>query len=149
MQFFSSKKKRKILSPASKSGRREKEAKNQSEGSPSTKGTLEGYLETSKDGISPVKSLKSICDEKVRLVPAKRCLTLDTAHQGQPQNPEASRVSQRLKLDPLCDVGSVDANDIVKDSSETAAVAQNSELKDFATGFLSLYCRYYLISFIP
>ncbi|KAL8063378.1 hypothetical protein ABFX02_01G023200 [Erythranthe guttata] len=139
-QFFSSKKKRKILSPASKSGRREKEAKNQFEGSPSAKGSLENYLETSTDGNSPAKSLNFTYDEKGRHAPTKRYLTLDTTSQGQPQSPETSRVSQRLKIEPLSDIGCVGSKGIAKDFSETAAAAQNSELKEFAAGFLSLYC---------
>ncbi|KAI3468240.1 hypothetical protein Pfo_024903 [Paulownia fortunei] len=149
-EFFSSKKKRKIVSPASKSGRLEKEAKKQIEGSPSAKGSLESYLENSKDGNSPAKSLNSICDQKARQVPIKRNLTWDTglssidengdACRGQPQSPEASGVAQRLKPEPLSDIGSVATKGIQKDSSITGTVAQNSELKEFATGFLSLYC---------
>lgn len=156
LQFFSSKKKRKILSPDAKSGRPEKGAKNQIEGSPSAKGSLECYLETSKDGISPAKSLNSISDQKARQVPIKRNLILETGlsrdenedvPHGQPQSREASGVVQRLKLEQLSDIGSVATKGIHKDSSKTESLAQNSELKEFATGFLSLYCRYYFSSF--
>ncbi|KAK6161831.1 hypothetical protein DH2020_001672 [Rehmannia glutinosa] len=150
-QFFSSKKKRKIVSPASKSsGRLEKEAKKQTEGSPSAKASLEIYLETSKDSNSPVKSLNSFCDQKTGQVPIKRNLTLETglssrdengdSCQGQRQSPEASGVAQILRPELLSDTGSVAAKGIQKDSSITGAVAVNSELKEFATGFLSLYC---------
>ncbi|KAL0330327.1 UNVERIFIED_CONTAM: Helicase and polymerase-containing protein TEBICHI [Sesamum radiatum] len=149
-QFFSSKKKRKILSPPSKSGRLEKEATNRIEGSPSAKGSLESYLETSKTDHAPAKSLNSVSGQNARLVPIQRSLILDTGIsskdddedpcRGLPQSPEASRVSQGLKSEVFSDIGSVGTNGIEKDNSQTENPVQISELKEFATGFLSLYC---------
>ncbi|KAK4388861.1 Helicase and polymerase-containing protein TEBICHI [Sesamum angolense] len=149
-QFFSSKKKRKILSPPSKSGRLEKEARNRIEGSPSAKGSLESYLETSKTDHAPAKSLNSVSDQNARLVPIERSLILDTGIsskdddedpcRGLPQSPEASRVAQGLKSEVFSDIGSVGTHGIEKDNSQTENPVQISELKEFATGFLSLYC---------
>ncbi|KAK4419988.1 Helicase and polymerase-containing protein TEBICHI [Sesamum alatum] len=149
-QFFSSKKKRKILSPASKSGRLEKEARKQIEGSPSAKGSLESYLETSKNDHAPAKSLNSVCDQNAGQVPIQRSLILDSGisskdevedpRQGLPQSPEASGVAQGSKSEVFSDIGSVGTKDIEKDNSQTENPAQSSELKEFATGFLSLYC---------
>ncbi|KAL0311996.1 UNVERIFIED_CONTAM: Helicase and polymerase-containing protein TEBICHI [Sesamum radiatum] len=149
-QFFSSKKKRKNLSPASKSGRLEKEARNQIEGSPSAKGSLESYLETSKTDHASAKSLNSVCDQNARTVPIQRTLILDSGIsskdkdedpcRGLPQSPEASGVAQGLKSEVFSDIGSVGTNGIEKDNSQTENPVQISELKEFATGFLSLYC---------
>ncbi|KAG8375552.1 hypothetical protein BUALT_Bualt10G0111900 [Buddleja alternifolia] len=151
-QYFTSKKKRKILPPASKSGKEEKEAKRQTQSSPSAKGSLESYLETSKDGNSPAKTPNIDCDQKARGVPIKRNLTLDGLssrdesgnacflNQGQVQSIEASGVAQRLKSETLSEVACVATESIQKGSPESGNVVQNSELKEFATGFLSLYC---------
>ncbi|KAL0394056.1 UNVERIFIED_CONTAM: Helicase and polymerase-containing protein TEBICHI [Sesamum latifolium] len=149
-QFFSSKKKRKVLLPASKSGRLEKEARNQIEGSPSAKGSLESYLETSKTDHASAKSLNSVCDQNARTVPIQKSLILDTGIsskdededpcRGLPQSPEASGVAQGLKSEVFSDIGSVGTNSIEKDNSQTENPVQISELKEFATGFLSLYC---------
>ncbi|KAL3650829.1 hypothetical protein CASFOL_007232 [Castilleja foliolosa] len=123
-QFFSSKKKRKFVSPVSKSsGRQEKEAKKQTEGSPSAKGSLQSYLETSKDGNSPAK-------------PVKRNLTLESGLSSKDEKEDA----QILKPEPLYDIGSGVAKDIQKDSNVTRTVTQSAELNNFATGLFSLYC---------
>ncbi|XP_020550378.1 helicase and polymerase-containing protein TEBICHI [Sesamum indicum] len=149
-QFFSSKKKRKILSPASKSGGLGKKSRNQIEGSPSAKGSLESYLETSKTDHAPAKSLNSVCDQNTRLVPIQRSLILDTGMSSKdedeypcrrlPQSPEASGFAQGLKSEVFSDIGSVGTNGTEKDNSQTENPVQISELKEFATGFLSLYC---------
>ncbi|GER38071.1 DNA polymerase I family protein [Striga asiatica] len=137
-QFFSVRKKRKIGSPALKSsGRQEKEARKQNEGSPTAKGSLESYLEASKDGNSHAKSLNATCDQKTRQVPVKRNLTLESGlpskdEKGKQQSSEASGVHHISQHEPLCD--------IQKDSSIAGSVEPDSDLKDFATGFLSLYC---------
>ncbi|KAH6757052.1 hypothetical protein C2S51_038889 [Perilla frutescens var. frutescens] len=144
-QFFSSKKKRKILSPASKSGRPEKEAKTQIECSPSAKGSLESYLET-----SPAKCVNSVLDERARPIPVKRNLTLETGHllsrdenlgapNKKPQSSEASGVAQ-MKNESLSDIGNGAVEGVQQNSSITGAIVPNSTLKEFATGFLSLYC---------
>ncbi|KAL8537172.1 hypothetical protein ACS0TY_012379 [Phlomoides rotata] len=143
-KFFSSKKKRKILSPASKSGRPEKEARVKAEGSPSAKGTLESYLEKSKDGTLAAKSLDSVSGH------IRRNLTLDTgllsrdedSHppHAQPQSCEASGVNNGSKNELSSDIGSNPTTGIKKDSSETETIAQNSKLNEFTYGILSLYC---------
>lgn len=146
-QFFSSTKKRKFLSPASKTGRQEKEAKTQIEYSPSAKGSLHSYLET-----SPAKCVNSVSDEKAGLVPVKRNLTLETglllstdengdAPQRQPHSAEVSGVDQRMKNESLSDIGNNAVEGVQNNCSVMGALGQNSKLKEFATDFLSLYCR--------
>ncbi|KAL3819028.1 hypothetical protein ACJIZ3_004933 [Penstemon smallii] len=151
-QFFASKKKRKFLSPVSKTGRLEKEAKTQIEGSPA-KGSLESYLVTSQDADSPAKSRDSACNQKAEQVRVKRNLTLETSissryenlgtsflNQGQSRSHEDPGVAQRLKPELLSDVASVATEGLHNDFPKSGNVVENSELKDFATGFLSLYC---------
>lgn len=147
LQFFSSKKKRKFLSPASKPERPEKEAKTQIQCSPSAKGSLVSYLET-----SPAKCLNSILDDKMRPVPVKRNLTLESglllsrdenggALDRQPQSSEASGTARGVKNESLSGIGNDAEEGVRKNSSAMSALAQNSNLKEFATDFLSLYCR--------
>ncbi|XP_047970916.1 helicase and polymerase-containing protein TEBICHI [Salvia hispanica] len=130
-QFFSSKKKRKFVPPLSKSERPEKEAKTQSECSPSAKGSLAGYLET-----SPAKCADYVPVEKAMRIPAKRNLTLETASllssdeiggalHTQPQISEAFGVSQRIKNASLSGT----------DYDAVEGVGKKSP----ATEFLSLY----------
>lgn len=133
------------MSPASKSGRPEKEARVTAEGSPSAKGSLDNYLEKSKDGSLVAKSLDSVSDH------VRRNLTLDSrllsrdvdCHPPhvQPQSHEASGVDNGSKIKLLSDIGSNPTTGIENDSSETETTVQNSELKEFAVDFLSLYCR--------
>ncbi|KAG6391261.1 hypothetical protein SASPL_149014 [Salvia splendens] len=130
-QFFSSKKKRKFVPPLSKSERPEKEAKTQSECSPSAKGSLATYLET-----SPAKCADYVPVEKAMRIPAKRNLTLETALllssdeiggalQTQPQSSEAFGVAQRIRNASLSGT----------DYDAVEGVGKKSP----ATEFLSLY----------
>ncbi|XP_073129538.1 helicase and polymerase-containing protein TEBICHI isoform X2 [Henckelia pumila] len=151
-QFFVSKKKRKTLSPTSKSGRCEKVARSEIEVSPTTKKSLDSYLVTSKDCHSPAKSLNDVsCDQKANQGTVKRNLTLDAglssrnenreSHfgtEGQPEIPQFSEVAPRLKSELLSDT--VPTTCLAKDSYASGNVVENAELKAFATGFLSLYC---------
>ncbi|XP_051137227.1 helicase and polymerase-containing protein TEBICHI [Andrographis paniculata] len=149
-QFFPLKKKRKVLSQDAKSGRPEKEARCQIEGSPSTKASLESYLEVSKNDYSSAKCLSSILDQISREVLNLEGTTLDSgvlprnenedAHTQQSEIPGASGCAQEVKCDPLSDICSAGTNNILKESLETANTQRNSELKEFATGFLSIYC---------
>lgn len=144
------------MSPAAKTGRPEKEAKHQSEGSPSAKGSLECYLEAAKNGNSSAKSLNFIFDQNAGQVPHgdldSRLSSRDEnggASQGQPESLDAFGSAQELKCELISDTGSVATNIIQNDSVETGNVEHNSELREFATGFLSLYCRYCMHSFYP
>lgn len=121
------------MPPLSKSERPEKEAKTQSECSPSAKGSLAGYLET-----SPAKCADYVPAEKAMRIPAKRNLTLETAlllssdEMGgalhtQPQTSEAFGVSQRIKNASLSGTGYDAVEGVGKKSP--------------ATEFLSLYFR--------
>ncbi|XP_057799459.1 helicase and polymerase-containing protein TEBICHI [Salvia miltiorrhiza] len=145
-QFFSSKKKRKFVSPASKSDRPEKEAKTQIECSPNAKGSLVSYLET-----SPAKCVNSASDEKTRPIPVKRNLILEAdrllskddnegALHWRPQCSEASGAAPTMENESL----SVIANNAVegarKDSSVMGALGRSSNLKQFTNSLLSLYC---------
>lgn len=135
------------MSPASKSGRPEKEAKTQIEYSPSAKGSLQSYLET-----SPAKCVNSVTDEKVGLVPVKRNLTLETelllstdenvdAPQRQPHSSEVCGVDQGMEIESVSDIGNNAVEGVQNNCSVTGALGQDSKLKEFATDFLSLYCR--------
>ncbi|XP_022856955.1 helicase and polymerase-containing protein TEBICHI-like isoform X2 [Olea europaea var. sylvestris] len=152
-QFFASKKKRKTLSPPSKSGRPEKEAKIKIEGSPDAKGSLESFLVTSWDGDLHTKPLNIACDPKAKQAPTKRNLTLEIglsskagnkvanlSSQAHPQSFEAFQEDQRGKSNVMFDTVDVATRDYQKDSSESKIVAGNSELKQFANDFLSMYC---------
>ncbi|KAI3822055.1 hypothetical protein L1987_09636 [Smallanthus sonchifolius] len=60
-QFFSSKKKKKFVSPLSKSRRVEPDAKLSVEGSPSAKGSLSSYLVSSQNEDRPLSTLPAAC----------------------------------------------------------------------------------------
>lgn len=132
------------MSPASKPERPEKEAKTQTECSPSAKGSLVSYLET-----SPAKRVNSVSNERMRPGPVRRNLTLETGRllsrdenggvlHRQPQSSEASRAAQRMKNESLSDIGSDAVEGVRKNSSATRL---NSNLKELAIDFLSFYCR--------
>ncbi|KAL2525525.1 Helicase and polymerase-containing protein TEBICHI [Abeliophyllum distichum] len=152
-QFFASKKKRKTLSPPLKSGRPEKEVKVKIQGSPSAKGSLESFLVTSEDGNLHSKPLNTASDPEAKQVPTKRNLTLEIGlsskdgnkegnftNQAHPQSLEAFQEDQRGKSKVLFDTVGIATRDYQQDSSESRNVAGNSELRQFATDFLSLYC---------
>lgn len=141
LQFFASKKRRKCLSPGLKSKRIEKDGKATVGGSPSAKGSLENFLVTSEEKNMPSLSTS---DFPFGRAPIKRNLTLEISSSFKlvEKEPLLSAEGHSGKLD---DVAVAIAGDI-KDSTaiEEAAEVVNSELKQFATNFLSLYCRYCL-----
>lgn len=120
MQFYVSKK-RKAATPVCKVGRSEKGARQGADASPSSKGTLDGYLIASQDGDG-----------------------------------DSATAPNTVKRNLASEIGSFHANGLNKhtvlsaqgfDDSETSGAtefgqgAANLELKQFAAGFLSLYCR--------
>ncbi|KAK3016369.1 hypothetical protein RJ639_005362 [Escallonia herrerae] len=149
-QFFASKKKRKPISPNLKSGKVEKDAKVTIEGSPSAKGSLDSYLATGKEDDSP-KPLLTACRLSARQDPVKRNLTAEinlssvceskdasSISQGGCKTYETSKEVQRENSEVPSRKGDVEGRGHVKDSIDS--VPENSELKQFATDFLSLYC---------
>nr|GME09536.1 helicase and polymerase-containing protein TEBICHI isoform X1 [Ipomoea batatas] len=142
-QFFASKKKRKFESPALKSPRVNKDAKISIEGSPGTKGSLESYLVNSKDNSTPLHEAGGSA--------VKRNLTLDlgliskhgkevavSSRQAHSQGFETTGEGQKFEV--LSNTGFA-ARELPKDSLESTGVQENLELKQFASDFLSLYCR--------
>ncbi|QCD99446.1 helicase and polymerase-containing protein TEBICHI isoform X1 [Vigna unguiculata] len=118
-QFYVSKK-RKAATPVCKVGRSEKGARQGADASPSSKGTLDGYLIASQDGDG-----------------------------------DSATAPNTVKRNLASEIGSFHANGLNKhtvlsaqgfDDSETSGAtefgqgAANLELKQFAAGFLSLYC---------
>ncbi|KAK1550568.1 hypothetical protein Q3G72_021166 [Acer saccharum] len=151
-QFFSSKK-RKSLSPALKSGRVEKDAKYAVEGSPSAKGTLDNYLKTSQEDSHATKPSLAAHGLSARQEPVKRSLSLEinecskdedkqhilSAH-VQPQMSEVLKATQEITSQSSSKVGNDAVVRLAKDCSDSVHTAENPELKQFATDFLSLYC---------
>lgn len=142
-QFFASKKKRKSLSPSLKPTRAKKDVKTTQEGSPSTKGSLNGYLVTSQDDSKP--------SHIARGTPVKRNLTLEIGPYLKDENKESTFLveaqsttteakTSKEKSDIPSDSHVVENRGHGKDVLVTTQVNGNSELKQFATNFLSLYC---------
>lgn len=142
-QFFASKKKRKSLSPNLKLARAKKDIKTSQEGSPCTKGLLDGYLVTSQDDSKP--------SHKARGTPVKRNLTLENGPYLKEENKEstflveAQSTSSETKTSKEKSAISPDTHVVEnrghgEDALVTTQVTGNSELKQFATNFLSLYC---------
>ncbi|CAM8919656.1 unnamed protein product [Rhodiola kirilowii] len=132
-QFFASKK-RKAVSPGSKSGRSEKNAKTNLEVSPSSKGTLDNFLAntqlitSSKDHESPPRN------ERVkRNLTAEINYSMGNAYRG--ENDHVLAVEKSVAS--VCDVAGVD---LVKDTRNPAQGTENVELNNFATEFLSVCC---------
>ncbi|GAV78351.1 DEAD domain-containing protein/Helicase_C domain-containing protein/DNA_pol_A domain-containing protein, partial [Cephalotus follicularis] len=151
-QFFASKK-RKPLSPALKSTRHDEDAKTKVEGSPSAKGTLDNFLNTSQGDDNNHNSHHSSTNraQLARQEPVKRNLQLainksSTADNKQPllsaQAQIHDAVEATLKGVPHClsEAGDISVVDIVKGCLDSANGVKNSELKQFKTDFLSLYC---------
>ena len=145
MQFFASKK-RKALSPGLKTGRVEKDTKRAVDGSPSGKGTLDNYLVTSPDNNSTARGSSTAKG------PVKRNLSLEINLSSKDENEnsvssgqlgygstEGFRETQRETSRGLSHMGGV--GEQVKDCSDSSHIPKNSELKQFAADFLSLYCR--------
>ncbi|XP_058200647.1 helicase and polymerase-containing protein TEBICHI isoform X1 [Rhododendron vialii] len=150
-QFFASKKKKKSLSSSLKPGRGDKDPKATLEASPSAKGSLDSYVVTSQDdNCSDIPLCRAhVSSDREGLV--KRSLTLEisslTSYGNgnvslsapyQPQNSEAYGKDQKEGSHVTSCVGDISDRALV--NSESAVGAGNSELKQFATDFLSLYC---------
>lgn len=123
-----------------------KDAKISIEGSPGTKGSLESYLVNSKDNSTPLHEAGGSA--------VKRNLTLDPgliSNHGQ-EVAVSSRQAQSQGFETTCEGGKFEvlsntgiaARELPKDSTESTGVQENLELKQFASDFLSLYCRYFI-----
>ncbi|XVF48493.1 hypothetical protein PTKIN_Ptkin03bG0194900 [Pterospermum kingtungense] len=135
MQFFSSKK-RKLESPGLKTGRFEKTAKTTMEGSPSAKGTLDNYLRSSQDNeiMDPSCTNRGMDPVKRNLVAEIDKSSKDESEQSFPLAELKSQSSEAFEMNSKgISVGSSKAKGAPQ-------VRENSELKQFATDFLSLYC---------
>ncbi|CAN4127872.1 unnamed protein product [Withania somnifera] len=141
-QFFASKKKRKSLSPTLKPARAKKDVKTSQEGSPRTKGSLDGYLVTSQDDSKP--------SHKDRGTLIKRNLTLEIGPYLKHENKESTSLieaqsttsktkTSKEKSDIHPDSYVVENRGHGEDVLVATQVTGNSELKQFATNFLSLY----------
>ncbi|KAL6985392.1 DNA-directed DNA polymerase [Sarracenia purpurea var. burkii] len=150
-QFFANKKKKKSPLPCPKYGIAEKDSKVALEGSPSAKGSLDGYLLTSQDGNCTSKPLPTAHVSSARQDPVKRNLTLEinlltkdenknvymsTPCHSQTSEPYGEARKQQSQIPSYAD----DASIRCLVNSDSADSAGNSELKQFATDFLSLYC---------
>ncbi|XP_031265968.1 helicase and polymerase-containing protein TEBICHI isoform X2 [Pistacia vera] len=148
-QFFASKK-RKSLSPGLKSGKVEKDAKLAIEGSPSGKGTLDNYLRTSQEDNQTTKPSQGAKDLLAKLEPVKRNLSLEInkfskdeskqpllSAQVQPEAFEVFKSIQKVTTQVSSEGG---CDSLINDCSVSAHVTENSDLKQFANNFLSLYC---------
>ncbi|KAM1247252.1 hypothetical protein TB2_043362 [Malus domestica] len=151
-QYFSSKK-RKPSSPASKSGRNEKDVKTMVEGSPDAKGTLENYLLGSQDNSISPKPSHRVCDSLAQQDQVQRNLTsvmdsslkdefkqLPLSYQLHSQANNASKENQKETSEGLTKVGDGAVGDTVKDYLAFTEGGESAELKEFAADFLSLYC---------
>ncbi|XP_059592184.1 helicase and polymerase-containing protein TEBICHI isoform X2 [Vitis vinifera] len=145
-QFFSSKK-RKPLSPGLKTGRIEKDSKRAVDGSPSSKGTLDNYLVTYPDDNSTARG------SSAGKGPVKRNLTLEINLPSKDENEnallsgqlghgttEAFGETHTENSRGLSQMGGVGVGEQLKDCSVSAHGPVNSELKQIAADFLSLYC---------
>ncbi|KAJ0251931.1 DEAD/DEAH box helicase domain-containing protein [Hirschfeldia incana] len=149
-QFYVSKK-RKHLSPNLKSGRNEKNVKVTGERSPGDKGTLDSYLKPSLDDKSTSNSVLQARQEafskKLDLhVVSGPPFAGESIHPRLPQ-PVSSESSKGVEgcfnqggSQVLPKEGVATAQNRAPDVLLCANQKDNSELRDFATGFLSLYC---------
>lgn len=154
-QFYASKK-RKPLSPVLKPGK--KINNNEVEGrSPSAKGTLDNYLVTSQDDNNTRKTLHTESDLLGRQDPVRRNLSSEINSSlkdeseraplpSQSQTLEAFEAVQKGKSEALSEVGNAEVGLAKGNSAALLQGVENSELKKFATDFLSLYCRYCTLS---
>jgi len=126
-----------------KSGRIEKDARSKVvEGSPSAKGTLDNYLVNSKD------------DNRGRGLLVKRSLALGIDEVSNEEKEESfvsgrlcvgsceggKEVQKEMSQGSSGNVGNIAVERVVKGCLDLGNGVENSELKQFATDFLSLYC---------
>ncbi|KAF5748241.1 DNA polymerase theta-like isoform X1 [Tripterygium wilfordii] len=132
-QFFASKK-RKSLSPSLKCGRIENDSKPNVNGSPSAKGTLDSYLVASQNDEDIAKPSHASYGLSAGQHLVKRNLASGINKSFEDRNEQPlSHAQISSKTDVAIGV-------LPKGFSETMHVTENSELKRFATDFLSLYC---------
>lgn len=144
MQFFASKK-RKLPSPGLKHGRIEKDSRTALDGSPSGKGTLDSYLVASPDDISTARGSSS------GKGPVRRNLTLeinlhsedgneDALSSGQLGHGTTGTFGETRRENFPSQLGGVGVGEQLEGCSGSSHGPGNSELKQFAADFLSLYC---------
>ncbi|CAN6911688.1 unnamed protein product [Brassica oleracea] len=148
-QFYVSKK-RKHLSPNLKSGRNEKNAKVTGERSPGDKGTLDSYLKPSLDdksiSNSALQARQEAFTKKLDLEVSRPPYAGESIHPPlpKPASAESSKGAEgglnRGGSQVLPKEGVATAENHAPDVLLCANQKDNSELRDFATGFLSLYC---------
>ena len=137
-----------------KDDKAEKDPKATLDVSPSAKGTLDGYLVKSPDSGSPGDRRSTGRGTPSRHDPVKRNLTLEIGS-GLGTMPNACVGSSGLgvgvnsvKIERFGGVqaganGSIEQGPAVLEACNAVECGDgNSELKKFATDFLSLYCRY-------
>ncbi|KAF8080568.1 hypothetical protein N665_0934s0009 [Sinapis alba] len=136
-QFFASKK-RKQPSPNLKSGRNEKHVKVTGERSPGDKGTLDSYLKASLDDKNTTTN--SVLQARQEAFTKK----LDFERLPKPVSAETSKGGDgclKQSGSQVSDKGGVaTAENNATDGLLCANQKDNSDLRDFASGFLSLYC---------
>ncbi|CAH8378004.1 unnamed protein product [Eruca vesicaria subsp. sativa] len=143
-QFYVSKK-RKHLSPNVKSGRNEKNVKVTGERSPGDKGTLDSYLKPSLDDKS---TSNSVLQARQEAFTKKLDLEVSGSYAGESMHPrlpkplsgESSKGTEGCLNQGGSQVLPATADNHAPDVLLCANQKDNSELRDFANGFLSLYC---------
>ncbi|XP_024986361.1 helicase and polymerase-containing protein TEBICHI [Cynara cardunculus var. scolymus] len=145
-QFFSSKKKNKLVSLLSKSGIVEQDAKLALEASPSAKGSLSSYLVSSQNENHPLSTLLTARGSSDRQDQVRRNLTSEIESSSRNENVEIISSdqghvhrSQGEKPNP-CNLVEPIAGDLQCNSSDSMLGVENPELQQFAANFLSFYC---------
>ncbi|EPS63524.1 hypothetical protein M569_11261 [Genlisea aurea] len=129
-------KRRKIVSPTSKSPGPEKELSDKVEGSTSAKGSLERFLQKPKHGGYSCDLLNSRYEQKAGQATVRRNLAL------QPVLPSSRGFEGSLaQSNEVSEAVPKGVDGCSAGFSEMGVVMDRStELAEFATGFLSLYC---------
>ncbi|XVE71071.1 hypothetical protein DITRI_Ditri10aG0120700 [Diplodiscus trichospermus] len=141
-QFFVSKK-RKPHSPGLKTGRFEKNAKTTAEGSPSAKCTLDNYLRTSQDNEINNPSCATSGNYLIKRTLASEIdkSSKDDNEQSLLPEPKSQSSEAFEVIHKGISLGSSEAGNFAfGDPAGALHVRENSELKQFAADFLSLYC---------
>ncbi|KAI9097672.1 hypothetical protein K1719_025443 [Acacia pycnantha] len=144
-QFFVSKK-RKAASPVSKHGRSEKGGRTTVDGSPSAKGTLDGYLVSSQENSSPARLSNTTADPSARADAVKRSLapvinsSFDNEHKQPVPPAQIHQYSQATQKGLTNDLPKVIDEAVEKPARENVADSRQGVRKQFAADFLSLYC---------
>ncbi|KAJ9555668.1 hypothetical protein OSB04_010282 [Centaurea solstitialis] len=147
LSFFSSKKKNKLVSPLSKSGIVEQDAKLSLETSPSAKGSLSNYLVSSPNGNHLLRTLPTARGPSDRPDQVRRNLTSEIESSSRNEHVEIISSdqghvhrSQREKRDVQCNEVEPIAGGLQCNSSDFGRGVENPELQQFAANFLSVYC---------